>query len=73
MKENIDSVKENIKEDNIELIKEIIIEEEPTIKEQFQTTFEFDFNNKDDGEFSFTAQYKGLDISVLIEKIEYNN
>jgi hypothetical protein len=55
MKENIDSVKENIKEDNIELIKEIIKEEEPTIKEQFQTTFEFDFNNKDDDEFSFTA------------------
>jgi len=55
MKENIDSVKENIKDDNIELIKEIIKEEEPTIKEQFQTTFEFDFNNKDDDEFSFTA------------------
>jgi len=55
MKENIDSVKENIKEDNIELIKEIIKEEEPIIKEQFQTTFEFDFNNKDDDEFSFTA------------------
>jgi hypothetical protein len=34
-----------------ELIKEIIKEEEPTIKEQFQTTFEFDFNNKDDDEF----------------------
>ena len=55
MKENIDSVKENIKDDNIELIKEIIKEEEPSIKEQFQTNYEFNFNNKDDDEFSFTA------------------
>lgn len=53
MKENIDSVKENIKDDNIELIKEIIKEEEPSIKEQFQTNYEFNFNNKDDDEFSF--------------------
>ena len=53
MKENIDSVKENIKDNNIELIKEIIKEEEPSIKEQFQTNYEFNFNNKDDDEFSF--------------------